>query len=105
MRLPIGAAGIVTALGDQHVLDQKGDYFGQARCRLLTVGKAGDAFVLIYSYLVARETDDQFQVKVLNTVDYRLNEQLRGLTVRRRGAPSLDFRSRATLFLPRFSQA
>jgi hypothetical protein len=35
-------------------------------------------FVLIWNYILARETDDQFQVAVLNAADYRLNYFMRG---------------------------
>ncbi len=36
------------------------------------------AFVLVYNYVLAQETDDQFRVAVFQTVDYRLNECLQG---------------------------
>lgn len=39
------------------------------------------AFVLQFSYLIARETNDQFQVGVLNTTDYRVGECLQGKTI------------------------
>lgn len=35
-------------------------------------------FVLVWNYVLARETDDQFQVAVLNSADYRLNYFMRG---------------------------
>jgi hypothetical protein len=35
-------------------------------------------FVLIWNYILARETDDQFQVAVLHAADYRLNYFMRG---------------------------
>ena len=38
-------------------------------------------FVLRYSYLIARETNDQFQVSVLHTTDYRINDCLQGRTI------------------------
>jgi hypothetical protein len=38
-------------------------------------------YVLLRSYLIARETDDQFQVGVLQTTDYRISHWLRGLLV------------------------
>ncbi|MBI3864425.1 MAG: Hint domain-containing protein [Planctomycetia bacterium] len=44
-------------------------------------GQEWGVYVLLHSYLVARETDDQFQVSVLNTADYRISEWLRNKTV------------------------
>jgi hypothetical protein len=35
-------------------------------------------FVLLWNYILARETDDQFQVAVLHAADYRLNYFMRG---------------------------
>jgi hypothetical protein len=37
--------------------------------------------ILVHNYLIAQETDDQFQVAVVRTVDYRLNEFLQGSIV------------------------
>jgi hypothetical protein len=39
------------------------------------------ALVLVHSYLIAQETDDQYQVAVMRTVDYRLNQLLQGSIV------------------------
>jgi hypothetical protein len=41
-------------------------------------------FALVYQSIVAWETNDQFQVASLTTVDYRLNELLRGAVYRSR---------------------
>jgi hypothetical protein len=43
-------------------------------------GASRGQFVLLSSYIVARETEDQFQVAVLRTIDYRLNQPLQNLT-------------------------
>lgn len=50
-------------------------------------GRSAVAFVLYSSYLVARETENQFQISVLNTVDYRLNQELRGMVYSNAQAP------------------
>ena len=39
-------------------------------------GEGVGVFILRFSYLIARETGDQFQVSVLNTTDYRVGEWL-----------------------------
>jgi hypothetical protein len=44
-------------------------------------GQRAGVFVLLYSYLIARETNDQFQVGVLRTTDYRVGDFLRGNTI------------------------
>jgi hypothetical protein len=46
----------------------------------LTEGRGG-TFVLLHTYLIARETDEQFQVSVLRTADYRISDWLNGQTV------------------------
>ncbi|HEY2250200.1 MAG TPA: polymorphic toxin-type HINT domain-containing protein, partial [Planctomycetaceae bacterium] len=47
-------------------------------------------FVLLSGYILARETQDQFQVAVMNQVDYRLTEALQGNFVRFRGGFHLE---------------
>lgn len=47
-------------------------------------------FVLLSGYILARETNDQFQVAVMHQVDYRLTEALQGYFVRFRGGFHLE---------------
>ena len=47
-------------------------------------------FVLLSGYVLARETQDQFQVAVMNQIDYRLTEALQGNFVRFRGGFHLE---------------
>ncbi len=44
-------------------------------------GMESGVIVLLHSYIIARETDDQFQVNVLRTADYRISDWLNGQTV------------------------
>jgi hypothetical protein len=54
--------------------------------------------VLLFSYALARETKDQFQVATFNTANYRINDYVNGISVRgrdyraSRGNNALDFR-------------
>jgi hypothetical protein len=47
-------------------------------------------FCIVSSYVLAQETDDQFQVAVINQVDYRLTDALQGNFVRFRGGFHLE---------------
>lgn len=47
-------------------------------------------FVILSGYILARETNDQFQVAVMHQVDYRLTEALQGYFVRFRGGFHLE---------------
>src|SRR5579863_4138729 len=47
-------------------------------------------FALVSGYILARETQDQFQVAVMHQVDYRLTEALQGNFVRFRGGFHLE---------------
>jgi hypothetical protein len=47
-------------------------------------------FAIVSGYILARETDDQFQVAVINQVDYRLTDALQGNFVRFRGGFHLE---------------
>ncbi|MBS0265967.1 MAG: hypothetical protein JSS02_28810, partial [Planctomycetes bacterium] len=49
-----------------------------------------NGFVLITGYVLARETNDQFQVAVMHQVDYRLNAALQGYVVRSAGGYHLE---------------
>jgi hypothetical protein len=40
--------------------------------------QSSGALILVHNYVIAQETDDQYQVAVMHTVDYRLNELLQG---------------------------
>jgi hypothetical protein len=52
-------------------------------------GRIGQ-FVLVSGYILAQETDDQFQVAVMHQLDYRLTEALQGYFVRFRGGFHLE---------------
>jgi len=47
-------------------------------------------FALVSGYILARETQDQFQVAIMHQVDYRLTEALQGNFVRFRGGFHLE---------------
>jgi hypothetical protein len=62
-----------------YYLDSTPDYRG-----------ARGQFVIISGYILARETNDQFQVAVMHQIDFRLTEALQGNFVRFRGGFHLE---------------